>query len=132
MKHERAPWPEGAATLQEELDALGPVQGGVRAVQRAPDAADALTAMAATFRERNAGYKNNYRMVGPIMATLFPQGVPVALLGSDQWHLFELIIVKLTRFAISELKHGDSIEDVGVYAAMINAVLSQQETKEQS
>lgn len=90
-------------------------------------AADVLQGMADTFRERNAEYKSNYRMVGPIMEILFPEGVPADLLGSDQFHLFELMIVKLSRLAISDLNHKDSALDAGVYAAMITAIIEENE-----
>ena len=84
--------------------------------------ADILDAMAATFRERNAAYGDNYKMVGPMMAVLFPRGVPASLLHSDQFHLFELILVKLSRYAISNLQHVDSIHDAGVYCAMCESI----------
>lgn len=125
----------------DDLDALGPTQGGGRrgTLQRdappaAPvaamiDTASVLEKMAETFREHNLSYSDNYRMVAPIMKTLFPEGVPMHVLFSDSWHLFELIIVKLTRFAISGLTHEDSIQDAGVYCAMINAIILQEEIK---
>ena len=91
-------------------------------------AADILAEMAKTFRERNAGYRNNYKTIGPMMAILFPEGAPPALLHSDQFHLFELILVKLSRFAISGLKHTDSIHDAAVYAAMIEAIIHEQDS----
>lgn len=84
---------------------------------------DILEEMAATFRERNAEYKDNFKMVGPIMKVLFPEGVPVEIVGSHQFHLLELIVVKLSRFAISGLVHEDSIHDAGVYAAMIESIV---------
>lgn len=87
------------------------------------NAADVMDEMAATFRERNAVYGDNYKMVGPIMNVLFPDGVPPEVLHSHQFHLFELKIVKLSRFAISGLQHLDSIHDDGVYSAMIEAIL---------
>lgn len=93
----------------------------------AADAATILEQMAKTYRERNAVYGDNFRMVGPIMQIMFPNGVPVELVGSDQFHLFELILVKLTRFAVAELKHLDSIHDAGVYAAMIESIVANQQ-----
>ena len=90
-------------------------------------AADILEGMAATYRERNAIYGNNYKMVGPIMRILFPNGITPELIASDQFHLFELKIVKLTRFAISNLQHIDSIHDDGVYSAMIESILKNKE-----
>lgn len=93
-------------------------------------AADVLSSMAETYRERNAVYGSNFRMVGPMMKVLFPDGVKPDVLHSDQFHLFELILVKLSRFAISGLTHEDSIRDTGVYAAMIDSILlNQQEGK---
>lgn len=91
------------------------------AQQRAPTAADAMTAGAALFAERNGVYQDNYLRVGPIMAALFPEGAPPSVLHNPSFHLLELIVVKLTRFAISGLAHKDSIEDTMVYAAMIAA-----------
>ena len=88
--------------------------------------ADILADMANTYRERNTVYGDNYKRVGPIMEILFPDGVPAELLGSDQFHLFELIIVKLSRFAISGLQHQDSIHDASVYGAMIEAIVIEQ------
>jgi hypothetical protein len=87
------------------------------------NAADILESMAATYRERNAVYGDNFRMVGKLMAVLFPNGVPPELLHSAQFHLFELKLVKLSRFAISGLQHQDSIHDDGVYSAMIEQII---------
>lgn len=94
---------------------------------RTKDAGDILGEAAKTFKERQATYKSNYRMVGPIMAILFPEGVPPALLGSDQFHLFELVVVKLSRLAISDLTHLDSARDAAVYCAMIEAIAAEQQ-----
>ena len=88
--------------------------------------AEILRLMADTFEERNKVYGSNYERVAPIMKILFPDGLTPEILHSDQWHLFELIVVKLTRFAISGLQHKDSIHDTGVYAAMIESILEKQ------
>lgn len=93
---------------------------------KAKTAADILEDMAKTFRERNAVYGDNYKMVAKLVAVLFPKGVPPELVITDQWHLFELKLVKLSRFAISNLTHQDSIHDDGVYSAMIEAIILQQ------
>lgn len=90
-------------------------------------AADVLAAAAATFRERNAVYGSNYRMVGPMMAVLFPDGVPSELVTHHSFHLFELMLVKLSRFAISGLSHQDSVRDLAVYAAMIESIIINKE-----
>lgn len=86
---------------------------------------EALEAAAQTFRERNAVYGSNYEMVGPIMGILFPNGVDRQLLSSDQFHLFELVIVKLSRLAVSGLTHVDSAHDAAVYCAMIEAAIKE-------
>lgn len=90
------------------------------------DAGTILDEMADTFRQRNAVYGDNYKMVGKLMAVLFPNGVPPELVVTDQWHLFELKLVKLSRFAISNLTHQDSIHDDGVYSAMIESIILEQ------
>ena len=88
-----------------------------------------LDSMAQTFRERSAVYKDNYKMVARIVDILWPDGVPPGLVTTDQWHLFELKIVKLTRFAISNLTHIDSIHDDAVYSAMIEAIILNQQSE---
>jgi hypothetical protein len=92
------------------------------------DAAMILDQMADTFRQRNAVYGDNYRMVAKLVKVLFPNGVPSELVVTDQWHLFELKLVKISRFAISNLTHIDSIHDDAVYAAMIESILHEKET----
>lgn len=96
------------------------------AISEVPETARILRMMANTFEERNKVYGSNYERVAPIMKILFPDGLTPEILHSDQWHLFELIVVKLTRFAISGLQHKDSIHDTGVYAAMIGSILEKQ------
>lgn len=89
---------------------------------------EVLESMARTFRERNAVYGDNYKMVAQLVAVLFPDGVPQGLVLKDQWHLFELILVKLSRFAVSNLSHIDSVHDAAVYAAMIEAIITSEES----
>lgn len=87
-----------------------------------------LRKAASTAEERNGVYKDNYKMVGPIMGTLFPDGIPPHVLTHPAFHLLELIVVKLTRFAISELSHEDSIHDIMVYAGIIDKIVLNGET----
>lgn len=82
-------------------------------------AATVLSEGANTYAERNEVYGDNFRRVVPTMRALFPNGVPPDLVFRDEWHLFELLVVKLTRFANSNFTHRDSIHDAMVYAAMI-------------
>jgi hypothetical protein len=83
-----------------------------------------LRSMADTYEERNAVYGDNFKNVAPFMNTLWPAGIPPALVMKDTWHLFELMVVKMTRFANSGLVHADSIHDIAVYSAMIESELS--------
>lgn len=85
-----------------------------------------LQEMSATFTERNAVYGDNYKQVAKLVKVFFPNGVPPELVITDQWHLFELKLVKLSRFAISNLTHMDSIHDDAVYSAMIESILSEE------
>jgi hypothetical protein len=93
-------------------------------------AADVLLEMAETYKERNRVYGDNFMKVGQIMEILHGHGTnaPACDLvgtaeGFNTWHLWELLIVKLTRFANSGLTHQDSIHDAAVYAAMIEALV---------
>ena len=94
-------------------------------------AADILGEMAATYRERNAVYGDNFKMVARLMKVLFPKGVPEGLVFQDQFHLFELMLVKLSRYAISGLTHIDSVHDLAVYGAMCEAI-NRNQPKEKS
>lgn len=88
------------------------------------NAADILAEMADTYRERNKIYGDNYKRVGAVMAALFPGGVNLSTVEDfNTWHLFELMVVKLTRFANSGLTHQDSIHDLAVYAAMVESLI---------
>lgn len=85
-----------------------------------------LEEMAETFRERNKVYGSNCEMVGSVMQALFPNGVVLRTPEEfERWHLFELKIVKLTRFVISGLTHVDSIHDDGVYSSMVESLVEQ-------
>jgi len=91
------------------------------------NAADILADMAQTFRERNKVYGDNYKRVGDVMVALFPEGVQLKTQEDfNTWHLFELMIVKLTRFANSGLTHVDSIHDCAVYAAMVQSLIEKE------
>jgi hypothetical protein len=93
--------------------------------QKIRTAADILEAMAATFRERNKVYGDNFIRVGDMMAALFPNGVELQTPDDFvRFHLLELSVVKLTRFAVSGLTHIDSIHDSAVYDAMLESVIT--------
>lgn len=95
------------------------------------NAADILAEMADTYRERNKVYGDNYKRVGAVMQQLFPEGVVLRTAEDfNVWHLFELMIVKLTRFANSNLEHEDSIHDLAVYAAMVESLIRKENSHE--
>ncbi len=84
-----------------------------------------LLSAAETFAERNKEYRNNWRMVGPVMQALFPDGLDlVTERGHERFHILMLIIVKLTRYCVNfgNGGHKDSIHDIAVYAAMLESI----------
>lgn len=84
-----------------------------------------LSAMAATFASRNQTYSDGYRQFGAIMFALFPGGIhaetPEEL---TRLGVVVMIVSKLARFATSGATHVDSVHDLGVYAAMMESLLS--------
>jgi hypothetical protein len=77
------------------------------------------------YSERNAVYKDNFRVVGKIMSAMFPRRSQMPMLQDEtdfnRWHIFELFIVKLTRYAANWHKggHADSIDDMIVYLGIL-------------
>lgn len=92
-------------------------------------AAGILNAGAKTYEERNKVYGNSFDMVAALMVVLFPDGVVLHTAEEFRiWHNFELVVVKLARFANSGLVHQDSIHDLMVYAAIVESFINS-ETK---
>jgi hypothetical protein len=90
-----------------------------------PSAADILSLAADTVKASNAVYKDNFRMVGEVIAALFPNGVKLdSAKDHEVYHLLVMVVGKLTRFAVSGLTHQDSIRDLTVYAAMVEAAMN--------
>jgi hypothetical protein len=88
------------------------------------DVAAVLKEAAEVFQQRNEIYKDAYLVVGKVTAALFPEGVTlITEEDHNRWHLLELIIVKLTRYAANwDSGHPDSMDDLMVYGAMIQAL----------
>lgn len=85
--------------------------------------AEILDEMANTFRERGKLYGDNYKRLGAVMEALFPDGVFLRDAQDFlQWHLFEMMVMKLTRLAVTHMSHEDSAHDLGVYAAMFISI----------
>jgi len=77
------------------------------------------------YAERAAIYKDNYKVVGRVMQALFPDGAPrlYDAVDYDRWHIFELVIVKLTRYTNNwDEPHKDSLDDLQVYGAILGAL----------
>lgn len=86
--------------------------------------AETLRGMADGFLSKNGQYKNNSEVTGNVLAALFPNGVTLRTAQDhEMWHLFNLIIVKLTRFTNSGLRHQDSIFDQAIYTAMVEQLI---------
>ncbi len=87
-------------------------------------AADILDGLASIYRERNAIYGSNFNDMGPVMAGFFPNGITLRTPEDHiRFHLFMLIMVKMTRYANSWANgHSDSLRDGAVYCAMLDSV----------
>lgn len=86
------------------------------------NAADNLERGAATYRERNALYGDNYKHFGMVMAGMFPEGL--TLETPEDWNrlgVFVQAASKMTRYAQNFTRggHADSAHDLSVYAAML-------------
>lgn len=85
-----------------------------------------LEAMAATFRQRNSEYGDNYLTLGAVMAALFPEGVTLKTEEDFiKYHFFDWAIGKFTRFTRTGMQHMDSLHDCAVYLAMMEDYLTQ-------
>jgi len=87
-----------------------------------------LSRLEKLYKDRNAEYGENFRVVGKVIEALF-HDPPELFTEQDwnRWHLFELAIVKLTRYVEHYDKggHKDSIEEMIVYLGMV-AMLDQE------
>lgn len=85
----------------------------------ADDVQGFLIAARKTHAESNARYKDNWRKVGELMAILYPDGVTLKTPDDfARWHLIELMMVKITRYANGG-NPQDSLQDLAVYTAMV-------------
>lgn len=103
---------------QDDLFSLG----DLRPEHVAPRAPDLLELGAATYRQRNKLYGDNYHHFGKLMMGLFPNGLTVN--DPDDWNRLALVINcagKLQRYTQSFTRggHQDSVHDLMVYAAML-------------
>lgn len=81
-----------------------------------------LKQAAQTFVDRNSVYGDNHTRVGQMLQAAFPKGIElITNEDHERFALFNLILVKLSRYAVAWETggHKDSIHDVIVYAAML-------------
>lgn len=86
---------------------------------------EVLRKAAETFEERHAVYGDNYKIVGAVMAALFPQGIELKTADDhNRFHILMLEVVKLTRYVQNWQSggHEDSQMDLSVYAAMLVSI----------
>jgi hypothetical protein len=77
---------------------------------------------ARTYRQRNAIYGDSWETFRNVMALLFPNGLD--LTDPDNiliYNLLSHLVGKVVRFTNSKFKNTDSVHDISVYAAMIEA-----------
>jgi len=77
------------------------------------------------FEQRGQVYGENYKSFGPVMAALFPSGLP--LHGPEDFNrlgVFVQIVAKISRYAhnFEGGGHDDSLADLSVYAAMLRSL----------
>ena len=87
------------------------------------DAGKVLEDAARTFADRNRVYSNNYERIGKTLAAMFPNGL--TLNTAAEWsrmYFFMLLVAKMSRYATNwQTGHHDSVHDMIVYAALLEA-----------
>jgi hypothetical protein len=117
---------------EDDINSLGMMMRGRPMIPARPKrkaAPDFLEAGAATYRERNKLYGDNYHHFGKLMMGLFPQGLRVET--HDDWNRLALVINcagKLQRYTQSFTRggHQDSAHDLMVYAAMLEELTKEE------
>jgi len=90
-----------------------------------PTVPEMLHAAAGIYEERNLLYQDNYKRFGPILKELFPDGI--VLKSTHDMNRFSLLIQMLAKFTrygmqFSNGGHADSLDDLAVYAMMLQEV----------
>ena len=94
------------------------------------NAPEILRAMASTFEERSASYKEGHVILGRVIAAIYPEGIPPRIAHSPRFHFFYMILSKAVRLVTADLGHEDSAHDIGVYAAMLEASIFNEREEE--
>ncbi len=91
--------------------------------------AAALREMAVVFEQRNAVYKDNYKLAGAALDALFPEGMPK---DQETMHLISLLVVKISRYINSGQSSEDSMVDAGAYCAMLADITKQRKQQKEN
>lgn len=94
--------------------------------------ADTLERAIATFRERNAVYKDGWIRHGEIMKAFFPDGLELKTAEDfSRFMLFEMCVSKLNRYSANLKKggHPDSVHDCGIYSLILEMYDNQMKGK---
>jgi hypothetical protein len=81
-----------------------------------------LNEAATIYAERNAKYKDNYKLVGKMYLQLFPNGLSLRTPGDfNRMAILMQIVNKVTRYAANfyDGGHDDSLDDISVYSMML-------------
>ena len=114
-----------AQTVEDNKKAIDElIAASRRQTKKTNTPADKLEAMAATFRERNKVYGDNYLRLGHSMHSMFPNGLTVNT--PEDWtrlYFFFLQQVKVSRYATNFNKggHADSVHDAAIYGALLES-----------
>lgn len=83
-----------------------------------------MDSMAETYKDRAKLYKNNYELIGRILEAAFPDGVTLKTADEhNRWHLYMMMLVKISRLACTGISHVDSAHDCAVYSAMLESLM---------
>jgi len=85
--------------------------------------ANILEKAASTFRSKRTVYGDNWITVGYVLVELFPEGVKLKSVADfTRMFVLMMIVMKTTRYARNFGNgHRDSIRDITVYSAMLEA-----------
>lgn len=86
-----------------------------------------LLSAAETQKDRESEYGDNYRTFKALIQALFPQGLDDDVAFTNEFGVFMMIVVKMSRLAASDLTHIDSAHDIIVYAAILEKLISERE-----
>lgn len=86
------------------------------------DVSERLKNLSEIFKERDKVYKDNYKNVGNVFSSMFPDGVFLRTKEEfNRFYLFMMVVHKLTRASKTfPLKlHADSLDDLSIYAQLL-------------